>query len=166
MLRTFEYVYFYNYHFEELFKVQSLKKDVEISDNEGTELCFYCFCKEKLMVWTYDLTAEDRKKLGFNPKKLWQKQNVSLFKRLIINIVCHDDFPINAYSPQANRKFLPIIIDKTHPANEETKELDEHFDEEKEDKLLNKVCANCESVEKPSEVKDINGYEEVFEESK
>lgn len=166
MLRTLEYVYFYNCHFEEIFKVQSLKKDVEISDNEANGLCFYCFCKEKLMVWTYDLTADNRKKLGFNPKKMWQRESVSLWKRLIINVVCHDNFPINAYSPHANKKFLPIVIDNIELANVEEISINEHCDKDEVGELVNEICTTCEAVERPIGEKDINGYEEVVEENK
>ncbi|OMJ73420.1 hypothetical protein SteCoe_27901 [Stentor coeruleus] len=166
MLRTLEYVYFYNCHFQEIFKVQSLKKDVEISDNEGTGLCFYCFSKGNLMVWTYDLTAEDREKLGFNPKKLWKRQNVSLWKKLFINIISHDTLPIDAYSQQANKIFLPIVIYNTELKNEDSIILDKNCDKDKEIKFVNEVCPISEVVEKYIGNKNINGYEEVSEERK
>ncbi|OMJ82214.1 hypothetical protein SteCoe_17177 [Stentor coeruleus] len=167
MLRTLEYVYFLNSNFEEVFKFKSLKKDVEIADNEGSGLYFYCLSKNKLIVWTYDLTVDERKKLNFDCKKLWERPTVSFWKKIIINFVSEDDIEENAYSDIIKNDFLPIVIEISEEITEIDSELEEESDEDEINSMVKGALMRFGNRKNTYAKKNAERYEEeVFEESK
>ncbi|OMJ94776.1 hypothetical protein SteCoe_1955 [Stentor coeruleus] len=167
MLRTLEHVYFLNNNFDEVFKFKSLKKDVEIADNEGSGLYFYCLSKNKLMVWTYDLTVDERKKLNFDCKKLWERQTVSFWKKIIVNFVSENHIQENAYSDIVKKFFFPIVIEASEKITEIDSELEEEGDEDEINNLFKGVLMSFGNRKNYYTKKNPERYEEeVFEESK
>lgn len=167
MLRTLEYIYFLNSSFDEVFKFKSLKKDVEIADNEGSGLYFYCLSKNKLMVWTYDLTVDERKKLNFDCKKIWERQTVSFWKKLIISFISEDNLEENAYTDMVKNEFFPIVIETSGEITEIDSELEEESDEDEINSLLKGVFMSFGNRKSYYAKKNAERYEEeVFEERK
>ena len=112
ILRTTNNLYFYNHKVEELYKVLSNRKNIELSDNEKISLLIYCLDKKKILFWSLYFNEEDVLCLEFrnNFESHYKSKTAIRILRSLEDSDCDDFEKGNCYSEFVSKLFFPINI--------------------------------------------------------
>jgi hypothetical protein len=109
LVRTTNYLYFFNHEIEEIFKFQTNGMDVELADTENC-VFFYTISIKSIDYWPIAITKDDLKKLSVKPRKT---ENFSFIASKLVKtigvIMAGDTSKKDIYSHLIN-KFSPLNI--------------------------------------------------------